>query len=58
MGSTPATQVSTALSHQTQRQVWTDAMDLSQVDADQLIQQGANVEVERIRLPSAVAWFG
>jgi hypothetical protein len=30
---------------------------LSQVDADQLIEQGADVEIERIRLPSTVTWL-
>lgn len=58
MGSTPATQVSTALRHQTQRQVRADTVDVGQIDADQLIEQGAYVEVERIRLSRAVTWFG
>lgn len=52
MKGTPTTQVSAALSHQTQRQERADAMDLGKVDADQLIKQSTYVEVEHIGLPS------
>ena len=50
LGGTPSTQVGAALGDQTQGQVRADTMDLREVDADQLIEQGANVEVECVRL--------
>jgi hypothetical protein len=46
----PPTQVGSAFSDQAQCQVGADAVNLSQIDTDQLIQDGANVKVDGIWL--------
>lgn len=45
MAGTPSTQICAALGNQTQGQVGADAVDLGQIDADQLIEQGTGFRV-------------
>jgi len=55
---TPSAQVGAALGDQTQGQVRANTMDLREADADQLIEQGAEVDVECVRLSLRVRGLG
>lgn len=48
---------STQIRNQTQGQVGAYAVDLGQIDSDQLIEQGTDIEVERGGLPGTMPWF-
>ena len=57
MTSSPSAQICTAFGDQPQCQIGANAVYLREVYADQLIEQGADIEVKRIGLPGFMARF-
>ena len=58
LGRGPLAQISATFRDQAQRQVWTDAVDLRQIEPGQLIQHRTKIEVEVAGLLRSVAWLG
>src|SRR5205807_3379768 len=54
LGRSPAAQVGTAFGNQSQCQVRTDAVDLRHINTRQLVQNGAHVKADGVRLDRAV----
>ena len=57
VASPPSTQIRAALGDQPKSQVGADAVDLGQINTDQLIEQGTYIEIERVGLPRVMPWF-
>src|SRR4051812_44887939 len=52
LGGGPRGEVGSAFADQLERQVWSEPMDLRQVDAQDGVKRRADVEPRRVRLPS------
>ena len=58
LGRGPLAQISATFRDQAQRQVWTDAVDLRQIEPGQLIQHRAKIKAEVTGLLRSMTWLG